>query len=258
LAGVNTYTNSTTLSGGTMIVDGTLPAAPFMISSGTTLGGNGGIKAAVTLPSNATLSPGDNSGITLTNNNNGGIFTNNNNSIGILTVNNNVTLQAGSTCLFEIDKSSAVTNDQLRVTGTLALGGTLTVTNLGVPLTAGDSFTFFSGGTITGSFATVNLPPLGAGLAWNTNALVSGTLSVMATVPPQFGPMVQASDGNFQFAGTGAAGVTYELDAVTNLSPPILWLFVTNAVADQNGLFQLWDLSATNFPQQFYRITSNQ
>jgi hypothetical protein len=52
--------------------------------------------------------------------------------------------------------------------------------------------------------------------------------------------------------------VTYELDATTNLAPPIPWIFVTNAVADQNGLFQLWDLSATNFPQRFYRITGSQ
>jgi hypothetical protein len=68
----------------------------------------------------------------------------------------------------------------------------------------------------------------------------------------------QTSDGNFHFAGTGAAGVTYELDAATNLAPPILWMFVTNAVAGQNGLFDLWDLSATNFPQRYYRIISNQ
>ena len=47
-----------------------------------------------------------------------------------------------------------------------------------------------------------------------------------------------AGDGNFQFNGNGAAGVTYELDAATDLMPPVLWMFVTNAVAGQNGLFQ--------------------
>ena len=81
---------------------------------------------------------------------------------------------------------------------------------------------------------------------------------VVATVGPQFGWLTQTSDGNFHFAGTGAAGITYELDGATNLAPPIAWLFVTNAVADQNGLFQLWDLSATNFSQKFYRITGGQ
>jgi len=246
------------LAGGTMIVDGSLPAGTFTISSGTTLGGNGVIYPAVTLPSGAFLSPGNSSGIILTNNGNGGISTNNNYSVGILTINNDATLQAGSTCLFEIDKSAANINDRLVVTGTLALGGTLTVTNLGVPLAAGDSFTLFNAGGITGNFSTVKLPALGAGLAWNTNNLTAGTLSVVATALPQFGAMAQMGDGNFQFNGTGAAGVSYELDAATNLVPPIIWFFVTNAVADQNGQFQLMDLSATNDLQRFYRITSGQ
>jgi hypothetical protein len=48
--------------------------------------------------------------------------------------------------------------------------------------------------------------------------------------------------------------VTNELDAATNLLTPIVWLFVTNAVADQSGLFQLVDLQTTNFSQRFYRI----
>jgi len=83
----------------------------------------------------------------------------------------------------------------------------------------------------------------------------------MATVPPQFTPLgaiTQTSDGNFQLGGSGAAGETYTLNAATNLSLPIFWFFVTNAVADQNGNFQFWDLSATNFPQKFYRITGSQ
>jgi len=52
--------------------------------------------------------------------------------------------------------------------------------------------------------------------------------------------------------------VTYELDAATNLFSPIVWLFVTNAVADQSGLFQFVDLQASNFPQRFYHIISGQ
>jgi hypothetical protein len=141
----------------------------------------------------------------------------------------------------------------------MTYGGTLTVNNIGAALTAGDSFQIFSAANYNGSFAALNLPALGTGLAWNTNGLTNGILSVVATVPPQFMPLgaiTQTSDGNFQLGGSGAAGVTYELDAATNLSLPIFWFFVTNSVADQNGNFQFWDLSATNFPQKFYRITS--
>jgi hypothetical protein len=128
----------------------------------------------------------------------------------------------------------------------------------GAPLTAGDNFQIFSAANFSGTFTTLNLPALGTGLAWDTNVLTNGALSVVATVRPQFAALAQTTDGNFQFDGAGAAGVTYELDAATNLAPPIVWDFVTNAVADQNGLFQLWDLSATNFPQRFYRIISSQ
>src|SRR5262249_21712827 len=133
---------------------------------------------AVTLPSGATLAPGDN--------------------FGTLTVSNSVTLQPGSTTRIELDKDLA-TNDVLICTGTLNLGGTLVVARGGGPLTAGDAFTIFSAPTINGNFATINLAPLGAGLAWNTNNLAGGHISVIATVPPQFSAMNQTGDGNFHF-----------------------------------------------------------
>ncbi|HZL77628.1 MAG TPA: hypothetical protein VFC17_02160 [Candidatus Limnocylindrales bacterium] len=96
-------------------------------------------------------------------------------------------------------------------------------------------------------------------MAWNTtNLTVNGTLSVIATALPQVSSITQSSDGNFVFSGTGAVDATYELDAATNLQSPVLWFFVTNTVADQSGLFQLFDLSATNFLQRFYRVMSSQ
>ena len=180
LDAVNTYGFGTTLSGGSLIVNGSLPAGTFAIASGTRLGGNGVINPAVTLPSGATLAPGNGSGLVLTNNSSGGINTNNNPAVGTLTVNNNVTLQPGSACAFELDKISNFTNDQLFVTGTLQLAGTLTVTNVGPAITAGDSFQLFSAGFIGGTFAATNLPPLNPGLAWDFDAS-AGWLSVLQT-----------------------------------------------------------------------------
>jgi hypothetical protein len=153
---------------------------------------------------------------------------------------------------------TALTNDQLNVSGTLNYGGTLVLTNLSGTLAAGDSFTLFSAANYSGSFASLNLPPLGVGLAWNTNGLTNGILSIVVTAAPQFSSLTQLGDGNFQFNGTGAAGMTYELDATTNLLSPIIWVFVMNAVADQNGQFQLFDFQATNFLQRFYRILASQ
>ena len=95
----NTWGDGTTLGGGTLIVNGSLPPGTFNISAGTTLGGHGTIRPAVTLPSGATLAPG-------------------NKGIGTLTVSNNVTLQVGSVARIELNKAAG-THDQLRVTGTL-------------------------------------------------------------------------------------------------------------------------------------------
>jgi autotransporter-associated beta strand protein len=234
LAGANHFRGATTVNNGALIVHGSLGTNSVTVNGGA-LGGNGVIGGPMAIQSGGTLSSG--------------------NSTGLLTINNTLTL--GGTTFIEINKA-APTNDVIQGISTIAYGGMLTVTNLGGTLAAGDSFKIFYATNYTGSFAMSNLPPLGVGLAWNMNALTNGTLSIVATLPPQFGAITQTADGNFQFTGSGSAGVAYELDAATNLAPPIAWNFVTNAMADQNGRFQFSDLLATNFPQRFYRIISGQ
>jgi autotransporter-associated beta strand protein len=161
----NTYGNGTTFSGGTLIVNGSLPAGPFAISAGTTLGGRGVLHAAVSLPAGAMLAPGDL-------------------GIGTLTASQNVTLLAGSVTRLELNPA-ATTNrhDQLRVLGHLTRGGTLTVTNLGGALWAGDAFRLFHATTSSGTFAATNLPPLPPGLAWRFDA-PSGWLMVTEADAP--------------------------------------------------------------------------
>ena len=234
IAGASTFSGSTTNWRGNLFVNGSL-ASPLVAVTGT-LGGSGVIAGPVTIQSGASLAPG-------------------NNSIGALTINNSLTLSG--TTIIDLNRDAG-TNDVIRGLSSVNYGGTLTVTNLSGTLAPGDRFQIFSATAFNGTFAAFNLPALGFGLAWNTNALTNGVLSVVATVPPQFSSMTPLGDGNFQLNGTGSAGVTYELDAATNLAPPVDWSFVTNKVADQNGQFQLSDLTATNFPQKFYRILSSQ
>ncbi len=258
LSGVNTHTGTTTINAGTLalsssgslansrnssvaggaLFDVSAVAGGFTLGAAQTLSGSGSVNGAVAI--NGMIAPG-NSGI-----------------IGTLTLSNPPMLKGVT--LIKINRNNGTPlNDQINLpSSAITYGGTLTVNNVGAPLTAGDNFQIFSAANYNGTFTTLNLPSLGTGLAWNTNALTNGFLSVIATVGPQFNGLNQTSDGNFHFAGAGAAGVTYELDAATNLAPPIPWMFVTNAVADQNGLFDLWDLSATNFVQRFYHIISNQ
>jgi YVTN family beta-propeller protein len=76
--------------------------------------------------------------------------------------------------------------DTLTVSGTATLGGTLTVTliNAFSPV-VGNSFTILNAGSVTGTFATTNLPALSAGLGWKvTYSATSVSLSVVTVSSP--------------------------------------------------------------------------
>ena len=165
----NTYTAGTTINGGTLLVNnlggsGT-GSGNVTVASGGALGGKGIISGAVTVNSGGALAPG--------------------NPLGTLTISNNLTLAAGSTTFMQVQHSPQ-TNNAAKISGTLAEGGTLNVTYLGVtgPVN-GDSFKLFSAANYSGAFAGFDLPPLTGNLVWNTNVLInSGVLSVVALTSP--------------------------------------------------------------------------
>src|SRR6185437_7556001 len=153
----NTYSGGTTVSGGILRVDNTGGSATgsgaVTVSDGGTLAGNGIISGAVTVNSGGALAPGD--------------------PFGALTISNNLTLAPGSTTFMQI-QHSPTTNDAINLSGTLTAGGALTVTNAnGTAFTADDTFQLFNAPSYAGAFNTVALPPLSAGLAWNTNSLMT-------------------------------------------------------------------------------------
>jgi autotransporter-associated beta strand protein len=162
LAGNNSYIGATLISAGTLQVDGSLGTNVVTVASGATLAGTGTVNGATTNLSGGTLAPGDN-------------------GVGTLAINNNLTLNSGSKAVLATSKNGgSVSNSQVMVSGRLALGGTLTVTNLGAnALAAGDTLKLFVAGTFSGGFTTLTLPNLSAGLLWYTNTLsANGTLSV--------------------------------------------------------------------------------
>ena len=163
LGGTCTYTGNTTVSGGIMQVNGSLSTASVVtVQGGGTLGGNGVIGGPVTLQPGATLAPGI-----------GGI--------SVLNVSNTLTL-AGTT-LMQLNRTESQTCDQATGITTLNCGGTLTVTNLGPALQAGDTFMLFSVNSFFDVFTMVNLPPLDPGLTWDTSHLyVDGSLRVAQVV----------------------------------------------------------------------------
>lgn len=160
------HTGTTTVSEGALLINGNAATASgaVTVASTATLGGTGTIGGLTTIQNGGRLSPG-------------------NSAIGTLILNSNVTFNAGSTAFIEINKTAG-TKDLADVGGTLTYGGTLQVTNLSGTLALNDSFKIFDAATYQGAFASLNLPALGGGLVWNTNALTtSGTISVAAAVP---------------------------------------------------------------------------
>ena len=121
-----------------------------------------------------------------------------------LTVTGSVTFLSKSTNLFGINRTNSPANDSLTA-ASIAYGGTLTVTNFGdtaFPNGSTNVFQLFNG-TISGTFATVNLPALTNGF-WDTSKLtVDGSISLVNT---NAASGVNTNQATANFAGVAAGG----------------------------------------------------
>lgn len=187
LGGVNTYDGATTVTGGTLAVNGSITSA-VTVQTGATLQGIGSITGNVTTQGGGTLATG--------------------NSIESLTITGNLTQNAGSTFAYEINNHVAlgVAGDLTAVSGNINLdsGALLTFTELGSGSWGmGEKLTLLSySGTLTGLF-TYNSSTLAddstftySGATWqfdyndtiagsNYTGDLSGTNFVTMTVIPE-------------------------------------------------------------------------
>ena len=232
LAGTNNFRGPTTVSNGTLTVNGSLGTNAVTVIGGK-LGGSGFLPGRVTIAAGGTLAPA--------------------NTAGPLTVSNILTLNG--TTFLALNKSAA-TNDVIRGLSSVNFGGTLTVTNLGGTLGFGDNFLLFSAANYSGSFATLNLPPLGPGLAWDLNALSTGALAVaLGPVAPQFSA-VSLAGTNLLLSGTGgAAGYNYSVLTTTNVAIPLTnWSLLSTGLFDGSGNFIFSNAVDPTAPPQFVQI----
>jgi len=132
---------------------GEIIASAFNISSGETFSGTGTIKSNVT--NAGTVSPG--------------------NSAGSITVQGDYTQSADGILEIELGGTTAGTQyDQLTVTGTASMAGTLNVSLIdGFIPQVGDSFTILPYGTRSGGFSTLNVPE---GYRWGFEYGYSGII----------------------------------------------------------------------------------
>lgn len=108
LTGTNTYSGSTLVSGGSLLVHGFLGSSAVTVQGGALLGGNGIVPDSL-VQSNGILSPG--------------------NSIGTLTINGDLTMAAGSNLLAEVESYGPA--DLVQVTGNALLNGGTVVAEAG-------------------------------------------------------------------------------------------------------------------------------
>ena len=215
LGGTSHYRGTTTISNGTLFVNGSLNTNAVAVRGGI-LAGNGTIFGPVTVYTGGIISPGSN-------------------TVGALTIFNS-TLTLGGTAYFELNKGAA-TNDTVSGLTAVNYGGTLTVNNLSGALAAGDTFKLFNAASYNGSFATLNLPSLGTNLVWNTAALTNGSLAVaFGAVQPQFALTGLAGTNLVINISGGAAGSAYSILTSPDLSVPLTnWSLAGTGTCDNTG-----------------------
>jgi autotransporter-associated beta strand protein len=163
LGGANTYSGTTTVSNGTLLVTSLLGTNLLSVLSGATLGANGAtIAGPVTIASGGTFAPGLPGA----------------NAGGTATIDNSLTLASGSVTSVVINKTAG-TNDKVTGLTALTYGGTLVISNISGTLTASDTFPLFSSATYSGMFTALSPATPGNGLVWDTSTLATdGTLRI--------------------------------------------------------------------------------
>ena len=214
-------------------------AGGFVLGPAQTLKGNGAVLGRVT--ASGALSPGA--------------------SIGNLTFNTNLTLAAGARLSIEVNTSAAPSCDTITVLGTLtnAGAGTVTVTNLGPALVAGDSFNLFNGKPVLNGQA-LTVASAGGGVVWTNKLSYDGSIAVVSASPPAAPPanlsLAPAGPATFKLAALGAANQAFSVYASTNITAPLAnWWLLGTVFSDAGGVIQFVDAQATN-KQRFYRFAT--
>ncbi|MEI6075610.1 MAG: autotransporter-associated beta strand repeat-containing protein [Verrucomicrobiota bacterium] len=237
LAGNNTYTGNTVVSNGTLVLNGTLGGGTTnaTVVAGGKLAGVCTIADAVDVLSGGTLSPGVND------------------VPGTLTINNNLTLSG--TVAVTLNKSLPQSSSLLAVSGTItnAGGASIAVSNVGPALAVGNSFALFSQAVSNGAAITISPAP-GAGLAWQNNLALNGTISVVTSGPSGPAYITNSISGNL-LALTWPSGQGWRLVSETNSLFVGLstngWHTVPGGIDGSNGI-----TINPNNPSVFYKLVN--
>jgi hypothetical protein len=231
-----TFVGATTfLVGGSGLLN--VSATPgFAIRTNQTLSGSGKVVGNISV--NGALFPGDVS--------------------STLTFSNNLTLNASSVTTVRISRTIQTTEKAVCY-GTLTFGGSLIVSNVGSALLVGDTFDLFGFTGSPGTFASLTLPTLDPGLAWNvSNLSVDGKISVVsATSPsPHITTPTLLNLTNFVMTATGGiSNGQFRILTQTNVAAPLTnWSILSTNNYDASGTCLLTNPVNPLEPQRYFII----
>ncbi|MEI7728682.1 MAG: autotransporter-associated beta strand repeat-containing protein [Verrucomicrobiota bacterium] len=251
LTGTNTYVGATLISAGTLVVSNAYSisnSANITLAPGTTFDVSGvangyNVVAGQTLVGRGTvlgplaIQPGGQLAIDGA-------------SPDTLVVSNALSL-GGTTALRLGRIAGVVTNDRIIGVSSLTVGGTLNLslaTN-SEALQAGDTFQLFQANTFSGAFASVNLPVLGTGVAWDTNSLLSqGVLAVLHV------PVITQSPSSQTVSGGDT--VSLHVAASGYPAPVYEWFFNGNTLVGNGATLTLSNVVPAH-AGSYYAIASN-
>jgi autotransporter-associated beta strand protein len=183
------------------------------------------------------------------------------NLIGRLSVSNSITLPSLGQTLLDIAASRAVnTNSDTIAASSIAVGGTLIVSNVDGALTSGMSFQLFDTPSYTGSFTSIQLPALTGELEWENTLSTDGRITVIgddatAIQTPRIVSAVR-SGSNLIMSGTnGTTNGTFYVITSTNIALPLTnWSIVSTSTFGADGSFSVTNAIDTTKPRQFFDL----
>ncbi|MEQ6329433.1 Ig-like domain-containing protein [Pseudomonas chengduensis] len=207
LSNSNTNAGTTTVSAGTLVVDGSTSSATT-VGTGATLAGIGTLGGDVTVQNGGTLSPGSS-------------------GAGTLTVNGNLTLDFGSTLALDINGATAGTGyDRVVVNGVVDVSGATLVVNHGYAAGSGDSYTVIvndAADAVVGTFSGISeggkFNTAGNGTELTTS-YIGGTgndLTLTAPIAPTI-TNVSSSTANGTYKIGDVITVNVQFDSAVNVT----------------------------------------